>query len=71
MNPFVPREKMSKRARRELDRKQRKMWARSPVTRTTKNPKAYDRKKSRQWEEGDLPDRGFFIVSGTAPFQTA
>ena len=51
---FVPREKMSKKARRQLDLAGRKDWGGlSPVTRRSENPKAYNRKKVQKgW---DLP----------------
>lgn len=43
--PFVPREKLSKKAKRELDRKKRQLWAISPVTRRSENRKRDDRKR--------------------------
>lgn len=49
MNRFIPREKMSKKERRKLDRTQRQTWAISPVSRTVKSKKVYDRKKARSW----------------------
>ena len=39
MAGFVPREKMSKKARREADRERRKTWAFSPVTRLKESKK--------------------------------
>lgn len=46
MEKFIPRQKLSKKAKRALDNAQRATWgAFNPVTRKTKNPKAYDRKK--------------------------
>ncbi|MBQ7182916.1 MAG: hypothetical protein IJR97_02940 [Clostridia bacterium] len=45
MAGFVPREKMSKKARREMDRERRKTWAFSPVTRLKESKKRYDRKR--------------------------
>ena len=45
MERFIPREKLSKRARKALDGRKRVLWARCPVTRRTENKKAYDRKK--------------------------
>ena len=45
MAGFVPREKMSKKARREADRERRKTWAFSPVTRLKESKKRYDRKR--------------------------
>lgn len=49
MDKFIAREKMSKKARRELDQKQRAVWGFSPVTRKAPGKKHYDRKqKSRE-----------------------
>lgn len=45
MKPFVAREKMSKKARRELDSQRRAGWNISPVTRRAENKKAYSRKR--------------------------
>ncbi len=45
MNQFVPKKKMSKKARKLLAAKNRKTWAFSPVTRTVGSKKIYDRKK--------------------------
>ena len=45
MNQFIPRKKMSKKARKLLAAKNRKTWAFSPVTRTVDSKKIYDRKK--------------------------
>lgn len=48
MKPFVPREKMNKKARRELDAAQRAGWGISPVTRRKENKKVYNRKRKQQ-----------------------
>lgn len=45
MKAFVPREKMSKKARRALDSQRRAGWGISPVTRRAENKKAYSRKR--------------------------
>jgi hypothetical protein len=48
MKAFVPYEKLSKKKRREADRKKRDTWgALNPVTRKPPNPKAYNRRKAR------------------------
>ncbi|MBQ7868033.1 MAG: hypothetical protein IJ354_07790 [Clostridia bacterium] len=39
MTKFIPREKMSKKARRELDAVKRKKWDMPPVTRKIENKK--------------------------------
>lgn len=55
MGKFIPREKLSKKARKTLDRKKRVTWGTlNPTTRKPENPKAYQRKKV-QPEEDDLP----------------
>ena len=46
MQKFIPREKMSRKARRQLDSRQRAVWAISPVTRKAAGKKAYDRRKA-------------------------
>ena len=56
MEKFIPYEKLSRKKQRELDRKRRNTWgARSPVTRSTQNPKAYNRQKARKWDRDDYP----------------
>ena len=58
MSTFIPREKLSKKKQREIDRQARKGWnGLNPVTRKPQNPKAYNRKKIRQDDTGHaLPD---------------
>ena len=48
MKYFIPREKLSKKARKELDAKARAVWPINPVTRSPKSSKAYDRNKARK-----------------------
>ena len=48
MRHFVAREKLAKKARRELDLKQRTTWTLNPVTRCPPAPKAYNRNKTRR-----------------------
>ena len=45
MKKFIPREKLGKRARKELDRKQRTEWNFSPVTRRVESKKVYNRRQ--------------------------
>ena len=57
MNNFIPREKLSKKAKQKLNALQRKGWnGINPVTRRTENPKAYNRKKLRRndWDSGEV-----------------
>lgn len=60
MKSFVPRDKMSKRARKKLDAQNRTTWAFSPATKVVKSKKVYDRKKQpRNYEPYD--SRGCFL----------
>ncbi len=61
MNRFIPYEKLSKKEKKKLDRTRRRGWGEiSPVTRVSKNKKAYSRKGRR---EGDMnPDDGLFLL---------
>ena len=48
MDTFIPRKKLSKKAKQALNKAQRETWGSlSPVTRKPKNPKAYVREKPR------------------------
>jgi len=48
MQKFVPYEKLSKKAKREIDRKKRASWnGVNPVTRKSDSPKAYNRTKEK------------------------
>lgn len=52
MPKFTPFEKLSKKAKKELAKKKRVTWGSlNPVTRRPENPKAYKRKKIRNWED--------------------
>lgn len=52
MKVFVPKEKLSKKSKRELDRQARKDWRGiSPVTRRPASAKAYSRRKARKIDE--------------------
>ena len=57
---FVPKDKLGKKARRELDRSQRVTWAFSPTVRTVENRKAYNRKKKAH-DRYDLYGMGAFF----------
>lgn len=60
MEKFIPYEKLSKKKQRELDRLKRNTWGElNPVTRKPENPKAYNRRKARNWND---PDRAFSFV---------
>ena len=52
---FVPRDKMSKKDRKELDSKKRNTWGNTnPVTRVQPNKKAYDRKRDKKELDEDI-----------------
>jgi hypothetical protein len=48
MKQPIVRDKLSKKAKREWDLKQRRTWERNPVTRCPPNSKAYNRNKARK-----------------------
>lgn len=52
MEKFIPYEKLSKKAKRELDLRKRGTWGGlNPVTRTPPNPRAYNRRKAQKWRD--------------------
>lgn len=53
MKRFIPREKMSKKARKLLDSKGRAGWSVSPVTRRVESKKRYTRKGKPHADEFD------------------
>ena len=57
MTRFISKEKLGKKARRELDRRQRRIWPLCPVTRTAESKKLYNRKRKShdfhdEWTRG-------------------
>lgn len=48
---FVPRQKLGKKARRLLDRENRREWGLSPVTRRVESKKKYSRKAKSHADE--------------------
>ena len=48
MARFIPKEKLSKKAQKELNRQRRVTWNFSPVTKTVDSRKIYSRKKKAQ-----------------------
>ena len=69
MEKFIPYEKLSKKKRRELDRLRRGSWGGlDPVTRRSENPKAYNRRKARKWDDGSrfVPSDVFGVYSSSA-----
>lgn len=60
MDKFIPLEKLSKKKRRERYAEKRGGWGGlNPVTRKPANPKAYKRKKAREWDEEFSTCRAF------------
>lgn len=60
MEKFIPREKLNKKARRALDRKDRLTWdGVKPFTRTIESKKLYNRKKTRRGYEDSYS--GFYL----------
>ncbi len=59
MARFVPRDKMSKKAQKELNRQGRKTWEFSPVTKTVDSKKLYSRKRKDLNRENDGPGFSF------------
>ena len=60
MTKFIPREKMSKKARKELDLSRRETWAVPPVTRKIENKKRYNRKADKPCIRFEHDGAGFF-----------
>jgi hypothetical protein len=62
MEKFIPKEKLGKRAQRELNLKKRRTWGTlNPVTKKPKNPKAYVRKKVRPEDDGFIDGSDLFL----------
>ncbi len=59
MTKFVPRPKLSKKARKELDAQKRTTWAFSPVTKKVQSKKIYNRKKAAHVWKDDSSMSGF------------
>ena len=61
MKKYVPKEKLSKKARKQLDSQNRLTWGNvNPVTKKIENKKAYNRKKARKDFQDFLP--GPFVL---------
>ncbi len=60
---FIPKEKLSKKARKALDREQRQTWGINPVSRKSENKKHYNRKRSRFTpDDGESGIFSFFML---------
>ena len=62
MAGFIPKEKLSKKARKDLDRQKRVTWDFNPVTKTVESKKIYSRK--RKARNRDDYGSGFLIACG-------
>ena len=64
MIKFIPKGKLSKKAKRELDQARRQVWDDiSPVTRRIDSKKMYKREKSSRWFKDD--GMGIFFITFT------
>jgi hypothetical protein len=62
MEKFIPFEKLSKKEQRKINNARRNTWGPlNPVTRKTRNGKAYDRKKTQDWKH-EAPDLRSFCL---------
>ncbi len=59
MEKFVSRDKLSKKARKELDNQRRTLWQHSPVTKKIESKKLYSRKKKSHARDNDT-GMGFY-----------
>ncbi len=73
MQKSIPRQKLGKKARKELDSRQRATWSSSPVTRKVESKKLYNRKKKSTERYGDYGSGLHFFLLGVCktPFLCA
>ena len=62
MAKFISREKLSKKARKELDNQKSAVWAFSPTTRKVESKKLYNRRKSAHAWKNDFGISAFCLV---------
>ena len=62
MAKFISREKLSKKARKDLDNQKRAVWAFSPTTRKVESKKLYNRRKSAHAWKNDFGISAFCLV---------
>ena len=62
MAKFISLEKLSKKARKELDNQKRAVWAFSPTTRKVESKKLYNRRKSAHAWKNDFGISAFCLV---------
>ena len=61
MARFVPKDKLSKKAQKELNRQRRTMWDFSPVTKTVDSKKLYNRKRNARDRYDDYGTSASFL----------
>ena len=61
MKRFIPREKLGRKARKQLDSGQRATWAFSPVTKKVESKKLYNRKR-KSHDRYDDYGMGFLLT---------
>lgn len=62
MGKFVAREKLGKKARRELDSQRRVLWEVPPVTKVVESKKLYNRKKKQHLNRDDFSAASFLFA---------
>ena len=62
MAGFVPKDKLSKKAKKELNRRRRKTWDFSPVTKTVESRKLYNRKRNSHDRQEEDYGMGVFAA---------
>ena len=62
MAGFVPKDKLSKKAKKELNRRRRKTWGFSPVTKTVESRKLYNRKRNSHDRQEEDYGMGVFAA---------
>ncbi len=67
MEKFVPKEKLSKKARKMLSKQQRTVWSFAPVTRRVESKKRYSRKKAQRLNHDDYSTVPFALVKSCSP----
>ena len=70
MAGFVPKDKLSKKARKELNRQRRVTWDFSPVARTVESRKLYSRKRIARIRDENGPDSFFPGINWGGPFHS-
>jgi len=68
MQKFIPTQKLSKKAQRELNRAKRRTWgALNPTTKKPANPRAYNRQKVQKGDDYSLHFEPFCFIFQLQP----